>query len=61
MEYNERISQVTTAHWFQEMACKMESDYENLHREARIDPQKSGHGAETAWKKLLEKWPAAEL
>jgi hypothetical protein len=42
--------------WLNEFTQSIAADYERLHDEARRDPQRSGHGGEETWARLLREW-----
>jgi hypothetical protein len=42
--------------WFEAVAADVAADYGRLHAEARGDPQRSGHGGESTWVRLLADW-----
>jgi hypothetical protein len=42
--------------WFEEVAADIAADYDKLHSDARADPQRSGHGGESTWERLLSDW-----
>ena len=42
--------------WFKQVAADVAVDYETLHAEAVANPQKSGHGGESTWLRLLRDW-----
>jgi hypothetical protein len=42
--------------WFEEVAADVAADYNRLHSDARADPQRSGHGGESTWERLLKDW-----
>jgi hypothetical protein len=42
--------------WLKKWQREVAEEYERLHEVALKDPQQSGHGGETTWKRLLEEW-----
>jgi hypothetical protein len=42
--------------WLDEFTRSIAEDYERLHAEARRDPQRSGHGGEETWARLIREW-----
>jgi hypothetical protein len=54
-----RVSEVKTpkhAEWLKLLARDIAEDYERLHADAREDAQRAGHGGESTWVQILEKW-----
>jgi len=49
--------------WFRELQQQIQTDYDELHANGRDDPQRTGHGGETTWKRTLEDWlpPSYEI
>jgi hypothetical protein len=42
--------------WLDDVTRSIAEDYDRLHAEARDDPQRSGHGGEETWARLLREW-----
>jgi hypothetical protein len=42
--------------WFEAVAADVAADYDRLHADAHADPQRSGHGGESTWVRLLADW-----
>jgi hypothetical protein len=42
--------------WFDQVAADVAVEYNRLHAEAAADPQRSGHGGESTWLRLLADW-----
>jgi hypothetical protein len=49
--------------WLAKWSRELAEEYERLHQVAADDPQRSGHGGEASWLRLLEEWlpPAYEV
>lgn len=44
------------AAWFSALGREIKEDYDTLHREALDDLQRAGHGGESTWVRVLNKW-----
>jgi hypothetical protein len=44
------------AQWLRALSRDVAEDYKQLHEDAREDAQRAGHGGESTWVRLLEKW-----
>jgi hypothetical protein len=42
--------------WLRKVTGEVAQEYERLHRAAKDDPQRAGHGGEGTWARLLEDW-----